>query len=114
MRKFVWAMIGFLFTMGCMTTTKDLMPPSEMVLPPAFEISSERDREKLDYFYLQLAETNPQRHAQWWIKYRRAQLWKEENPVLSCERFAELGAAMVDDLPRRAGQLGIVEIGWRI
>lgn len=66
------------------------MPPSGEVLPPAFEISNERDRTQLDYFYLKLAESNPERHSQWWIKYRRAQLWTEENPELSCDKFSEL------------------------
>lgn len=90
MRKWIWAGIGFAFTLGCATVTKDIMPPSGEVLPPAFEVSNEKDREKLDYFYLKLAESNPERHSQWWIKYRRAQLWKDEKADLACERFSEL------------------------
>lgn len=90
MRRWLWAGMGFCFTLGCATVTKDVMPPSGDILPPAFQVVSEKDREKLDYFYLKLAETNPERHSQWWIKYRRAQLWKQENPTLSCEKFSEL------------------------
>jgi soluble lytic murein transglycosylase len=90
MRKWMGAGLGFLFTMGCVSVTKDYMPPAGEVLPPAFKISSEKDREKLDYFYMKLAEKNTERNSQWWIKYRRAQLWVEENPVLSCEKFSEL------------------------
>ncbi len=66
------------------------MPPSVAILPPAFKVANLKDREQLDYFYLKLSDNNPERHSQWWIKYRRAQLWKNDNALLACEKFSEL------------------------
>src|SRR5690606_27109785 len=60
------------------------------ILPPAFEATSEKEREQLDYFYLKLAETNPERNSQWWIRYKRAQLWSQEKPEIACEKFIGL------------------------
>ncbi len=66
------------------------LPPSEQELPPEMKVLTEEDRKNVDYFLLRLGDSNRDRNLKWWIDYRRANLWRTENPELACEKYAEL------------------------
>lgn len=82
--------IAFALVMGCATTSPDIPPPEADILPPAFAVETPRDRQSLDYFLLKMADANTERRVQWWVEYRRAKLWSENDPKLACEKWKSL------------------------
>jgi soluble lytic murein transglycosylase len=79
-----------LLGIGCATTATQHLPPNANLLPPHIELENEKDIESVDYFLLKAAETQATKEYQWWITYKRATIWQEQKPSLSCEKFALL------------------------
>lgn len=84
------SIVALLITLGCATTSQDILPPSRDSLPPQFKIENSSDRRSLDYFLLKMADSQPQQKVKWWVDYRRAKLWQESDPQLACEKYFEL------------------------
>lgn len=69
---------------------EELPPPPLNLRPPDFEISTQQDRATIDQVLMQLGLTHTEKNIQWYVGYRRAQLWITEKPQLSCELFGPL------------------------
>ncbi|MCB0407909.1 MAG: hypothetical protein KDD34_06870, partial [Bdellovibrionales bacterium] len=82
-----WAI---LIGLGCSTTPTQHLPPVANLLPPHIPIETKNDVENVDYYLLKAAEKQTTQEYQWWITYKRANIWKEQKPQLSCEKFANL------------------------
>lgn len=66
------------------------MPPEANLLPPKIPLEKESDIENVDFYLQKAAESQSTREYQWWITYKRAVIWKEKKPELSCKRFSSL------------------------
>jgi soluble lytic murein transglycosylase len=99
MRWLIYTFTAFALVIGCASTSLDLMPPDQDVLPPPFKVVTSKDRQTLDYFFLKMADANKDRKVHWWVEYRRAKLWEADDPSLACGKFAALGQTR--DFPLR-------------
>ncbi|MGE0764548.1 MAG: tetratricopeptide repeat protein [Bdellovibrionales bacterium] len=91
MRWLLWCTTCVLtLVIGCATTSHDLLPPDAETLPPAFQIQSASDRQSLDYFLLKMADASPEKRVHWWVEFRRANLWRDVDRALACDKFAAL------------------------
>lgn len=79
----------FALVLGCATTSHDVLPPEQDVLPP--ELAAVQDRPALDQIYLQMLAKDTKKNSQWWVQYRRASLWRADDPGLACTHWAALG-----------------------
>ena len=101
------ALKGLAFTalaIGCSTTPthKGEPPPQANLLPPQFEVSSQKDVESVDYFLLKSFDKAKTRNQKWWIRYKRGMIWSERQPELSCEQFSVLAKEPLFPLARIA------------
>lgn len=80
-----------LWFLGCTSLPKEKLPPQTDRLPPTMNLESSQDMRSFDYFLLKMADSSKEKNMLWWVEYKRAQLWQEEDPRLSCEKFTLLG-----------------------
>lgn len=98
MKKGFFYFVFLVFFLGCTTVSKDGLPPREDFLPPEVSrwpinqrLLAERDLEGLDLALRNVSEQyNKKESVQWWVAYRRAQLWSHKKPHLSCSLFQRL------------------------
>ncbi len=76
--------------MGCASNSIQHMPPETRLLPPQIPLEKESDIENVDFYLQKAAEAQSTREYQWWIAYKRAMIWQEKKPELSCERLTSL------------------------
>lgn len=100
MKKWIASfLVGVALVLGCATTSMDNMPPDQDLLPPSFAVETAKDRQSLDYFLLKMADSTPEKRVLWWVEYRRASLWSEDDPKLACAKWRML--ASEKDFPIR-------------
>ncbi|MCB0414789.1 MAG: transglycosylase SLT domain-containing protein [Bdellovibrionales bacterium] len=88
--------ITLILVLGCSTqSTKDLMPPISDRLPPSYQLSSDKDTVSQDLFLQELlkpvaAEQSVELSTQWWAEYKRAMIWQDDKPQISCRLYSKL------------------------
>jgi soluble lytic murein transglycosylase len=98
---------GLAFTalaIGCSTTPthKGEPPPQADLLPPKFNLSTQKDVESVDYFLLKSLDKADSRNKKWWIRYKRGMIWSDRQPELSCVQFSALAKEPLFPLARIA------------
>ena len=91
--KFYFFVIIPLFCLFCSCTTPTQITPvpKELsYLPPQFDLIAEKDKESVDLQLKEIREKHSELNTHWWVDYRRARLWEETQPQVSCASYLKL------------------------
>jgi soluble lytic murein transglycosylase len=92
----VLAILTLLTACSHVKMKEQLPPPPLNLRPPNIEMTNANDhtntnaRNNRDQLLMQLGLTHQEKNVQWYVNYRRAQLWVVDNPALACELFGQL------------------------
>lgn len=76
---------------SCTTPPKEILPPKKAeYFPPNLDFVGDKDRESLDLQLLSIATKFPDQSVQWWVNYRRARLWENDQPGTACLLYRDL------------------------